>query len=77
MIGELFERVQLVHADDLSPLRNMGEGIAPLDALPPVGDGYWLVPVVRAAALDDEWEPVKRELPVTGTTLVNQTKPPS
>jgi hypothetical protein len=55
----------------------MAEGIAPLDDLPPVGDGYWLVPVVRAAALDDECEPVKRELPVTGTTLVNQTKPQS
>jgi hypothetical protein len=64
VIGDLFELVRLVHGDDLSPLRDYkGDGIAPLDALPSAGDGYWLVPVLRGLALDAELEPVPREMP--------------
>ena len=65
VIGDMFELVQLVQGDDPSPLRDYrGDGIAPLDAPQTIGDGYWLVPVVRGSELDDELEPVPREMPV-------------
>lgn len=65
VLAELFDRIQLVKGDDLSPLSTyVGDGLAPLDDLPAVGHGLSLVPIVRGDALDDEWEPTAVELPV-------------
>lgn len=63
VLADLFERVQLVKGDDLSPLSMYaGEGMAPLDDLPAAREGLWLVPILRGEALDDEWEPTPIEL---------------
>jgi site-specific DNA recombinase len=72
VLGDLFDRVQLVKGDDLSPLATYdGDGLAPLDELPRAGDGYSLVPIVRGSALDAELEPVPREMP----TPIGQATP--
>lgn len=68
VLAELFERVQLVKGDDLSPLSTYaGDGMAPLDDLS-AGEGLWLVPILRGDALDDECEPSPVELPVRAST---------
>jgi site-specific DNA recombinase len=64
VLGDLFEFVQLVRGDDLSPLRSYaGDGLAPLDDLPQTCEGYSLVPVLRSASLDSELEPVLTGIP--------------
>jgi hypothetical protein len=64
VLAELFDRVQLVKGNDLSPLSTYdGDGMAPLDDLPGAGEGLWLVPILRGAALDVECEPTLVELP--------------
>jgi hypothetical protein len=62
----MFERVQLIQAGDLSPMAKMGEGIGDT-SLPPIGNGYSMVPVVRASMLNDDWEPIPRELPLSAS----------
>jgi hypothetical protein len=64
VLAELFERVQLVKGDDLSPLSTYaGDGLAPLADDLPTGEGLWLVPILRGDAFDDELEPKPVELP--------------
>jgi hypothetical protein len=64
VLAELFDRVQLVKGDDLSPLSMYaGDGMATLDDLPGAGEGLWLVPILRSGALDVECEPTLVELP--------------
>ena len=48
VLAELFERIQLIKGDDLSPLSTYtGDGMATLDDLPATGEGLWLVPILR------------------------------
>jgi hypothetical protein len=64
VLAELFERVQLIKGDDLSPLSgHAGDGVAPMDDLPSAGQGFWLVPILRGSAADDELEGTPVELP--------------
>jgi hypothetical protein len=67
ILAELFQSVQLLKGDDLSPLRTYaGDGVALLYDLP-AGDGLWLLPILRGDAFDDECEPMPVELPVLAT----------
>jgi DNA invertase Pin-like site-specific DNA recombinase len=76
-IAALFERVQLVRADDLSPLKDYrGEGVVDLTdhegklAVPEVAGGYLLLPVIRGSAFDVEAvEPLRQPLPIASSPL--------
>jgi DNA repair ATPase RecN len=71
VLAELFDRVQLVKGDDLSPLSTyVGDGMAPLDDLPAAGDDLWLVPILRGDSFDDECEPTPVELPAPASALM-------
>jgi DNA invertase Pin-like site-specific DNA recombinase len=67
VIGQMFERVQLVRSGEWP--RIQGDGFIPMhDDVPAVVDGedrYWLLPVMRWESVDThEFEPIRRELPV-------------
>lgn len=71
----MFERVQLVRADDdaLEPLRGYrGDSTAAVDPDLPVGAGkqhFLLVPILRASAIDDELEPIRPTLALPDANL--------
>ena len=74
----MFERVQLVRGDDLSPLKDYrGSGVVDLAngegklAVPKVAGGSLLLPVIRGSFFDLEaGEPLRQPLPIAASPLV-------
>jgi hypothetical protein len=71
VLAEMFESVQLIRGDDLSPLSTYsGSGVVKLTdgdgnwCLPEVGADLYVVRVIRSSAFDlENFAPIRRELP--------------
>ena len=71
VLAQIFEVVHLVRSGEgvAAVQQRMGDGVIPWhDAIPKVAAGqerYWLLLELRRAAVDEGWEPIRRELPVS------------
>jgi hypothetical protein len=63
VIGQMFESVLVARAGEVPHLPD-GDGMVWDVGNLPEGDGYVLWPVLRGAAVDDEWEAIRQTLPM-------------